>query len=199
MDEDLRKAHRILERAHGFDEVLLAQDFARQVCGYLAYQGLTVEFGGVSSNSVKVPGNYNNRILVSQNTHFVESINLPQEENPLIKIIAASSWDNWFHVVSYYQYFISNRNGSSIWSKIRSRPQAIAPDGSTFTSRMAKSMNEWKQFKIVCTLHQPWQSSLHINAAEGTYMWSASISLVGFNPQIDTVSKDEDARGEPRN
>lgn len=193
MDEDLRRAHRILERAHGFDETLLQQDFARQVYGYLAHQGLSVEFGGVSDNCIKILGDYDNRILVSSSIHFVESINLPQQKDPLLKIIAASSWDNWFHVVSYYQYFIAKREGSSIWNQIRAKPQVVASDGSTFTSRMAQSMSEWRHFKIVCLLRQPWPTSE--SRLLGTYMWTAGISLVGFNRQNDTLDKNEDTRG----
>lgn len=194
MDEDLRRAHRVLERAHGFDEILLQQDFARQVYGYLARQGLSIEFGGVSDNCAKVPG-YDNRILVSTSLHFVESVSLPRQKDPLLKIIAASSWDNWFHVISYYQYFIAKRDGSSIWNEIRARPQVVAADGSTYNSRMAQSMNEWKHFKIVCLLRQPWPTST--NMSEGTYMWTAGISLVGFNPRNDIPGKSEDTRGEP--
>jgi len=184
MDEELRRAQRMFQRASGGDELGILSLYYQQICDYLQQQKLPLIFGGVVRDiwhlKILHPEMTPCRNMTSRQVHFLHYADLDtrSHEEILKECCCHASWADWFDLVAYYQAFISKQPGSYLWSQVLITPGGEAQDGTTYQQRLQASFDEWSKFAVVCLLEPKY---VREDAKPELWNnWTAQLLLIGY-------------------
>lgn len=182
MDIELRKAIRTLHRA-GYEENHLQDLYLEMVLAYLQQYGLEVIFDGISHNMGPQEGRPG-RVLSSRSVQFLyrQDLDTQTKEEILRVCCQHASWQDWFHLVTYYKVFHLDQPSAYIWDAVlRNNCNLKATDGTTFFHRMQVVFREYSNFLITCRLRPKYVPETRPldGLADPWYNWNAELSLVG--------------------
>lgn len=184
MDDELRKAQRMFQRAYGGDELGILALYYQQICDYLQQQKLPLVFGGVGRDIWHLKSLHPEmtpvRNMASRHIHFLHYADLDTRstEEILKECCVHAGWADWFDLVAYYQAFIAKLPGSYLWSQVLATHDGIAQDGTTYQQRLQASFDEWNNYAVVCLLEPKYVRE--DAKPEQWHNWHSQLLLVGY-------------------
>ena len=198
MDEELRKAQRLFQRAVGGNEIGLLELYYEQIKDYLRQQKLPLVFGGVHRTSSSAyhdaplktlhPEMAPCQNMSSRTVHFFYRADLDTKSSEEILKICCyyTNWSDWFTLAAYYQTFVTKEPGSYLWNEVLqdniNDPSMVAQDGTTYQQRLGAIFDKWNHFAIVCLLEPKYvrEPVCSDKKPERWHNWTAQLQLVGY-------------------